>query len=547
MNETAKQQYSHFLDERCGLRRGYSNIILSKDDALKQYHLKAKQAWSEGEQFHGADKVMEKFLFSNSLIKPEFQDEARQVLDDLEQNGYGFKRDISMVKEAVNRFTEVHAPNAWKKPGYQESLQWVKDAIKPEYWLVSVQFDTVERFREFLSNKKASAGAMACYSTIKKKDDLRTKEMFELLQQLEAYALQEGTMSEPTIPGIRLQASIPLDENGQLTYRIDENGKRVLDFKFKTRLINMVSLPRIFEELHYSVSTQHYFGLLTWYAGGKNPQDMLQIINNNRMRFRYWDSMDYSAYDQSIPGWLIGDAFNIIKEWFLFKNKDDEKRWDVMVHDFIHKGLVSDKAGNITTIRDGVESGSMFTQIIDTLCNFIMIVYFCTLHEKQMFKDCTCNICGDDNVVFHDGWFDGEEYLNTIRKVFGVRGNATKSTLKKTRFDDVEYLSRVWKYHGVYRYWKELLIKLVYHERFRVYDEQVTPQIIFKAFIECYTLGMNEGFDIPRFYRLFPDCAVGSMTDEAKRSVGGVVAYEMIYGSQKRDRIGNVPKKSGAA
>lgn len=530
MSETANQSPSQFLAERTELRGAYSNIILSKDDAAKQYLAKAKQCWAEAEQFHGADGVMEKFLFENQLIRPELIPEARKAIDGLKQYHYGFKRDVSMVKDAVNRFAAPHAPNAWYKPGYQQMLEWMRKEIKPTYWLMSVKFDSVDALREFLSNPNASAGVLACYSTIKKKKDVVTKKMLDLLHELERLAVRNGTMGEPTLPGIRLQTSIPLDDFGELKFRTDEEGRKVLDFKFKTRLINMVSMPRIMQEMHYSIEVQAVFGSMKWYAGGKTPDELFQIISNNRMKYSNWDSLDYSAYDQSLPGWFIADAFKILKGWFKFRSDYDEKRWDVMVHDFIHKGLVSDAAGNITRIHDGVESGSMFTQIIDTLCNFMMMVYFCIIKQKKMFKDCMCNICGDDNVVFHNGWFDGREYLNTIRKVFGVIGNATKSSLGKTRKDDVEYLSRIWRQNGVYRYWKELLVKLIYHEKYREYTSEVTPAHIFKAFIDCYPLGMQEGFDTQRFYHLNSDHSIGGMSDEAKRSIGGIIAYEMIYG-----------------
>lgn len=530
MNETAIQSPSHFLDERSELRRAYSSIILSKDDAYKQYVGKAKSTWSEHENFHGADGVMKKFLFNNHLLRPELEKEALELIEQLEDHHYGFKRDVTMVQDAVKRFAAPHVPNSIYRSEYREMLEEVQREIKPKHWLMSIRFDTVAKLREFLSNPRASAGVLACYSTIKKKKDVTTKKMLDMLYELERQAVENGTMNEPTIIGIRLQASMPLDEFGNIAFRQDEDGSMVLDFKFKTRLVNMVSMPRIMQELHYSPEVQITFGGFSWYAGGKRPDELFQIICNNRMKFKRWDSLDYSAYDQSLPGWFIHDAFNIIKGWFKFNDEYDERRWDIMVKDFIHKGLVSDKAGNITRVHDGVESGSMFTQIIDTLCNYMMVTYYCILKSKKMGKDCICNICGDDNIVFHNGWFNGTDYLNVIRKVFGVKGNPTKSKLNQHQSVDPEYLSRSWKWNGVYRYWKELLIKLIFHEKYRQYTEEVTPELIFKAFVECYPLGMDEGFDVVRFGMLYPYCSIGSMSNEAVKAVGGFIAYEMFYG-----------------
>lgn len=534
MSETTNQSPTQFLAERTELRRAYSNLILPYDTAVQQYKSRAKATWSNSKQVHGADYPMWRWIESNQLIKPELFEEAHEMLTTLDKNGYRFERDISKVRDAGKRFAAPHAKNRFWDPHYQEMLMSVKQQLKPRYWLMSVEFESVAKFREFLSNPKASAGVLACYSVIHKKKDVTTKKMLDMLYDLERRSIKQGTMNEPTIIGIRLQSSIPLDDHGEIRFKVDADGRVSLDFKLKTRLVNMVSLPRIMQELHYSVKVQAVFGDYQWYAGGKTPNDLFHIMCNNRMRFKRWDSLDYSAYDQSLPGWFIQDAFNIIKGWFKFSSSDDLKRWDVMVNDFIHKGLVSDKYGNITRVHDGVESGSMFTQIIDTLCNYMMVSYFCILNGKNMNKDCVCNICGDDNIVFHDGWFNGVDYLNTIRKVFGVVGNASKSELNRSCSDDPEYLSRTWRWSGIYRRWKELLIKLVFHERYREYTDQVTPQLIFKAFIECYPLGMDEGFDLARFYELYPDCSVGSMSKEAAKAVGGIVAYEVIYGGKAK-------------
>jgi len=530
MSETANQSPSAFLEQRLELRRAYSNLILPKNLAYQRYHSKAKAAWSESEQFHGADKHMAKFIFEHHLLRPDLEQEGRQIVEKLDKMGYGFKRDITMVDKAVKRFAAPHAPNAIYRREYREMLEEVSATIKPSWVLFSLKFDSVERVREFLSNPRASTGIFSAYTTLQKKKDLVTKEMLDLLYDLEVQSVKNGTMGEPTLIGIRLQASIPLDDKGEVKMTVNDDGDTVLDFKFKTRLINMVSLPRIVTELHYSVGVQAVFGGFDWYAGGKTPQQLFQTICNNRMQFKCWDSLDYSAYDQSLPGWFIRDAFNVIKGWFKFRDEYDERRWDVMVNDFIHKGLISDKAGNITRVHDGVESGSMFTQIIDTLCNYMMLSYFCRIKSKKLGKDCVCNICGDDNIVFHDGWFSGVDYLNTIRKVFGVVGNASKSKLNQSRQTDPEYLSRTWTWRGIYRYWKELLIKLVFHERYRKYSDVVTPQMIIRAFTDCYPLGMAEGFDLERFNLTFPDCSIGGMSNEAAQAVGGIVAYEMVYG-----------------
>lgn len=531
---TNSNQNLSFLNKVCELRGLHSNSLLDMRTAARKFKARAKDVWHGDENLRQADGVMRSFIEDNYLIKSEFREQARHILDQLERFEYGFKRQNDSVRDAISRFSAEHRANSYFRPEYRQALEWVTTNLKPKYWLMTVQFPSVDSFKEFLSNKKASSGAFACYTYVNKKGDALTKEILSLLHDIERWAVKNGSMDEPTLPGIRLQASIPLNDAGELKYIEADDGKVRLDFKYKTRLINMVSLPRIFSEMHYSIELQAYFGSLEWYAGGKNMEQLQQTLQSYRYdrRFGHWDSLDYSSYDQSLPGWFINDAFKIVKTWFQL-SEYESKLFDVIVGDFIHKGLVADEKGNIVRIHDGVESGSMFTQIIDTLCNFIMMTHFCILNGKEMFTDCKCHICGDDNIVFHGGWFNSKNYLDFIYAVYGVKGNLDKSQTNKDSSQDPEYLSRSWTPQGPYRPWFELLVKLVYHERYRVYDSQVTPQLIVAAFDQCYHLGMLEGFDMHRFYSLYPNCSRGSNDEEAIRAIGGIVAYENLYGHKR--------------
>ena len=528
--EAVNNQNFHFLDERQELLGAYSNVLLPIDKARTQYLGKAKSVWNENENFHGADHVMANYIFDNHLIKAEYESDARELIERLEREGYGHKKQVDALYSAVDRYKANHAPNAIWRVSYREVLRRVEKELRPYYILISVEFDTVDDLKGFLSNKEASTGVLSCYTKYKKKRDLIDKKMLLIQHDLEVYAVKKGTMNEPTIIGTRQQLSIPIDDDGELKVKFDElTQKWVLDFKFKTRLVNMVSAPRIIMEGHYSVKVQALFSKFDWYAGGKTPQQLKATMSSNRYRYSRWDSMDYSSYDQSLPGWFIKDAFNIIKSWFKFRNEFDESRYDVMVHDFIHKKLVVGKSGDLVQLHDGVESGSMFTQIIDSLCNYIMIAYFCYINDKEIGKDCVVNICGDDNIVFHNGWFSGVDYLNTIRKVFGVIGHPEKSDLGHTKEDDPHYLSRYWKTDGIYRPWKELLVKLIFHERYREYDEEVTPAIVFGAYYDCYDLGMLEGFNMRRYRLLNPSYSIGWISERAVREVGGFYSYNKLY------------------
>lgn len=531
MSETANLGHVRsFLDERYELRRAHSNSFIPMSTAYVNAISKAHRTWNGVGGFNGPDPVMFSFLTENHLIKDTNTRKYLEILDDLKDANYGYQKDPGQLREAVCRYTAPHRESPIWNPRYRDFIKkWIEEN-RPNIMLFALEFKSIDDFKERLSNKSASPGIFGAYTGVKKKGDI-AEIHWSLLNELEERAIEVGSMHEPTEAAVRLQVSIPLAEDGELAFTLI-NGERVLPFKYKTRLVNVVSLPRILMEMHYSIPVQMYMGGVDWYAGGKDPKLLLNKINNARMRFGFHDSMDYSSYDQSLPGWFIKDAFNAIKAWFCIKSDRNEKRFDAVVNDFIHKKLVAGD-GTLIDIHHGVESGSMFTQIIDTICNKMMLDYYATLSGKKFKRDYWCNICGDDNIVFHDGWFDGKDFARFIDKIFGVHINLTKSSLHNTRRSNPEYLSRTWKFDGIWRDPKELLIKLIYHEYYRVYDDLIRPEVIFKAYIDTYPLGMDEGFDLKRFYSMFPHSTIRGIDREVARSIGGIVAYEMIYGSRK--------------
>nr|QIJ70085.1 RNA-dependent RNA polymerase [Chiles partiti-like virus] len=537
MSETTKSQNPYyFLDKVSALRGAYSNLFVTNELARRRFVQHAKDTWTDNGRFHGRDGTMEKALFP--YLKEGFRDWTSKTLDDLESYHYGFRKDVKMIAAAVESYAAPHAPNAIFRKEYRKMLESVASTLQPKVTFTRLNFRDVREFKEFLSNKRSSAGVFACYSIIRKKGEVDQK-IFDMLQSMERNAVQNGSYDEPTQIGIRLQVSVPIDEGGNLTLRYEDDGSVSLDFKQKTRLVNMVSFCRIYTELKYSYDVQAYFGVQGWYAGGKSMAKIGDTLNDWRSKYLYWVSLDYSKYDQSLPGWFIRDAFAIIRRWFRFRDSEEEEAFDIVVNDFIHKGLVSDEKGNITHVHDGVESGSMFTQIIDTLCNYMMVYYFCILKGLKIGTDINFHICGDDIIIFHNGGFVAVDYMNTIRKVFGVRGSVDKSIVENRvcSHDDPEYLSRTWKWAGPYRDPHELIIKLIYHERWRNYgdgENEVLPIEVLKAYVDCYRLGMIEAFDVQRIEEDYARFAKGGMKEEAARAVGGIVAYELIYANKWR-------------
>lgn len=116
-----------------------------------------------------------------------------------------------------------------------------------------------------------------------------------------------------------------------------------------------------------------------------------------------WLGLDWSAFDSSIPAWLIRDAFNILMDqidmscydsWGAPTDSDTLPRlWKRMVDYFINTP-VRLPSGKVVRKGQGVPSGSYFTGLVDSVCNAIVIHYLLSdLSYSHMW------VLGDDCLV----------------------------------------------------------------------------------------------------------------------------------------------------
>lgn len=470
------------------------------------------------------DKKMYKLL-KQFAKDPEIVDE---VVEYLESQNYGCRRVPEHLEAAIEAFQGNHAPSfAWNK-FFRMALKDAShhfnpkgDVLKPE------KSNTLDQISELFPRKDTHAGYSYWLFDKKSKGEYLEEWFVEYLHELQEEAILHGTFNLPILIGTRLQQSGAFDDEGNETPE---------SIKFKERMVNMIDIILIASEAKFSKPVQKLFGESRSYAGGKDPVDLEQIIYNMRSKYNSWISLDYSKYDQSIPGWLIQACFDIIKDWFKL-NEDEEKLFDVIVHDFINKSIVW-RDGELVYVHDGVPSGSMFTQIIDTLANYIMIRTY-SYAKSQITEgiDFECNICGDDNLIFHNGNIVKEELCSYIKHNFGIEAHPNKCS-EGSRKDDPEYLSRTWRTLGIYRQPKQLVAKLLYAERYRDYkkNKDLDPVLIFYSYYLCYNLGMREFFDMDKFFAIFGYKLV-DIPASRMESTSGFFNYQLRYNPKFRSRL----------
>jgi hypothetical protein len=336
---------------------------------------------------------------------------------------------------------------------------------------------------------------------------------YRTFQNFKQSAVQEGSFKRPILIGFRTQAS------GEY----EDDGTRTNTGKHKLRVVSMVDFNVIIAELMFAKPIQKFMSSQDFYAGGKDESEISSIITNWRVKYPRFLSIDYSSFDQTISSWLIEDAFEVIRSAFVMYPWQN-KLFDVIVNDFIHKDFVLSEG--ILHSDKGVPSGSMFTQIIDTLVNWLVVnTYFNSINEKAEMI-----IMGDDNAIFTRATINIEDLASYIIKNFGlIVKTDDKSNEGNCRTDDVKFLSRYWRFDGQWRHPNQLLSRLLFPERKRVYDGEIGPQHVVYAFILTYRIGMEQLIDVRRFLHDYPISKKFVLNNVDSRYLPGALAYIKEY------------------
>lgn len=409
----------------------------------------------------------------------------------LDSMKYGGRYRPEEIIQQIKRFQSCHAPSFRWNRNYQKALKEVQELTTPMMSKLKIlEYRNDGDFKDALPKSSAHSGFEFIVTGRRTKGECIEGARDQFMKELE-HARVSGSFGKPITTLHRLQ------DGG--AYTVD--GERTGEHKQKSRLVSAVDVWQVFAEMMWAKPFQRHFHTRSYYAGGKEPRDLRHYIAKQRNEHRFWISLDYSKFDQSIPSWLIRDAFSIV--WNCFSDCESWRwLWNIIVNDFVNKAFIG-PGGKLYYAENGVPSGSMFTQIIDTICNLIMIhTYMNALHSKGTKVKYQSIICGDDNLIFSNQPLPLDDLEGYLKRNFGVECNAAKCAVGE-RKDDPIFLSRVWTARGEWRQPKELIAKLLYPERFRPYDriEELTPELIVYSYILAFPLGMEELIDVERFMK----------------------------------------------
>lgn len=160
--------------------------------------------------------------------------------------------------------------------------------------------------------------------------------------------------------------------------------------------------------------------------------------------FKFFGCFDFSKFDKTVSKQLIEHAFDILSQNIDFtKYRDhgvpDARRlyrvWNVLKDYFIYTRL---RLPNGERYRKsaGVPSGSYFTQMVDSIVNYIILTYSWLKvygHVPEYIK-----VFGDDSVIGTLSAFDTSKIAQVIDHC-GMKINVSKS-LATSEVDEVEFL-----------------------------------------------------------------------------------------------------------
>lgn len=430
------------------------------------------------------DKVF-KVILKYALDRKEVIRQVNYLNHLQDDKGFAFSRNLKIynqIEDNLINFKAVDHPSFRWNENYQQALKDVR-SIFQRVRLKPLVFNTDDDIKDALPKENTHSGFRWILSGKKLKGD-NMEGIHNLFEREKSAALSNGSFNSPILCAFRTQASGEYEDDGSQTDTC----------KHKTRLVSMYDLVSIVNELQFSVPFQSLIARQDFYAGGKDEHQISSIIMRWRVEYDKFFSIDYSSFDSTISSWLIKDAFNIIKSCFVL-DQEQSHLYDIMVNDFINKTFVLSEG--LLTCHRGVPSGSMWTQIIDSIVNAIVIkTYFNAMHQK-----CQMIIMGDDNCIFTNYDTTIDVLASYISKNFGLIVKVEdKSSFGSTKNKEgIKFLSRYWRFDGQYRHPNQLLSRMLFPERFRPYSDEVTPEMVVFAFILTYGIGMRYLIDCRKF------------------------------------------------
>nr|WPR17434.1 MAG: RNA-dependent RNA polymerase [Yellow silver pine partitivirus 4] len=215
--------------------------------------------------------------------------------------------------------------------------------------------------------------------------------------------------------------------------------------------------------------------LKTWSPmafGLRNYELAARLLPIVRSGVRY--SLDFSKFDAKASSRLIDAAFRILRTFFLESNIQFrfgvelvsvpfEKLWSLITWYFIHTRIVMPD-GQLYQKHRGVPSGSYFTQLIDSIINYLVICYSFIKATGEAPHAHKFFVLGDDSIVGHRQFVKVQALANAAAD-FGMEINLDKSIITRDG-QPVHFLGHYWSKSLPDRDEDETAKRMAFNERY---------------------------------------------------------------------------------
>lgn len=244
---------------------------------------------------------------------------------------------------------------------------------------------------------------------------------------------------------------------------------RGFDLNPKQRVVWMFPMSTNILEMSIFGPVQTWLAQMSFLSAWRGPYFVDRSVDRLLRSGMTIYSTDFSGFDQSVGPRISELAFNLLREIFSDSSRDliNELEWN-----FWNIGLICTKSVYLRGSH-GVPSGSVFTNLIDSLVHRIAQMYCARKMGPSLLPD--CQVQGDDGLIgFNRGAMNLDSILDCYKE-FGFESNIDKQFIGVR---DCLYLQR---YHhlayngGVYPTFRALNA-LLGHERF--YSEGWGPDMV---------------------------------------------------------------------
>lgn len=223
---------------------------------------------------------------------------------------------------------------------------------------------------------------------------------------------------------------------------------------------------------------------------------------------KYHYSLDYSQFDASINAPLIRHAFNALKTWYdmdevVYEGVTVRQLFQLVESYFIKTPIIMpNRNGQYPLLvkgkKQGVPSGSYFTQLVDSFAN-VSLIMSANSRFRLGIKDKDLFVLGDDCLFFCNVDVSITLLSNYLSN-FGFKVNSAKGS-RGLATDPIQYLGRTWKNGFPIRTLGDIQRGGLYPEKYRRYDSNrgvrqeqalaVISSYLLTSFIEDSPIGTS--------------------------------------------------------